>query len=162
MPDLLTAREIVTFYAKLRGVSKNRINTVLEFASLENDADRLTREYSGGMLQRLGLAIALLGDTEILALDEPTLNLDPSGVDRFRDLIREFKKRGKTIIFSSHILQDAAHLADRVGVMANGRLARVASVPDFKENIVQETLIRVILEDPIENIQVSWTRQGRN
>jgi ABC-type multidrug transport system ATPase subunit len=153
MPDALTAREVVTLYARLRKVDLERVDEILDFVELAESADRFTREYSGGMLQRVGLAIAFLSDVEIYVLDEPTLNLDPLGIKRLRERILELKKRGKTILFSSHILQDAVELADRVGILANGRMAKIESIPEFKKEIARETRVRIVLSKPLADIQ---------
>jgi ABC-type multidrug transport system ATPase subunit len=153
IPGYLTAREVVTLYAKLRDVGSERVDEMISYVDLTNNADRYTREYSGGMLQRVGLAIAFLSDAEIYVLDEPTLNLDPVGTSRFRKLIQELKGRGKTILFSSHILEDAVQLADRVGILVDGEIEKIESIPDFKEEIIQETTVRIKLVSQLDGIQ---------
>ena len=160
LPGNLTGREVLEFFAGLNKLGKNDIDQALEFSGLEDSAERFTSEYSGGMVQRLGLAIALMRDTEILALDEPTLNLDHKGVERFRKLVQQFKERGKTILFSSHILQDAEYLADRVGIIVGGELSKIESVPEFKQNITKETKVCVILAEPIQDIDKVMTSAG--
>lgn len=153
MPDYLSAREVITFYAKLRGVDLKRVDEVIDYVALEDSADRYTREYSGGMLQRVGLAIAFLSDSEIYILDEPTLNLDPLGINRFRELIQELKQKGKTIVFSSHILEDAVQLADRVGILIEGQMAKIESIPELRADIARETTVRIKLSNPLKGIQ---------
>ena len=153
MPENLTAREIVTLFARLRGASAARVEEVLDFVELGEHADRYTREYSGGMLQRVGLAIALLSDADLYVLDEPTLNLDASGIKRLRSYLSDLKQKGKTVLFSSHILQDAVQLADRVGILVNGRLAKIESVPEFKEEVARETRVRIVLSRPLNGIR---------
>jgi len=153
IPGYLTAREVITLYAKLRNENLNRVEEVIDYVDLTNDADRFIKEYSGGMLQRVGLAIAFLSDSEIYILDEPTLNLDPLGVSRFRELIKTLKQKGKTIIFSSHILEDAVQLADRVGILVEGKMARIELIPAFKEEIARETTVRIKLSNPLKGIQ---------
>lgn len=101
MPDVLTAHEILELFAKLRGVSQDRVEEVLDLFELSDDSHRQVGEYSGGMLQRLGLAVALLEEVPLLVLDEPTLNLDPQGNDSLHRSLAALKDRGSTIIFSS-------------------------------------------------------------
>jgi len=150
MPGQLTAREILDFFAHLRGVAANRVDEVLAIFELAADADRLTGEYSGGMLQRLGLAVAMLEEVPILVLDEPALNLDPLGIAALHDLLAEHKKRGSTIVFSSHIVHSAVQLADRVGVLVEGELAKLQDVPAFMTTVAQKTRVRVVLTDQAE------------
>ena len=88
-PDALTGREVLEFYRQLRGVAASRTDAVLRFASLDAAADRQVATYSGGMLQRLGLAVATLPDADILLLDEPTAALDPDGLCAFYGLLDE-------------------------------------------------------------------------
>jgi ABC-type multidrug transport system ATPase subunit len=153
MPDYLTAREVITLYAKLKQVDLKRVDEILDFVELKDSADRYIGEYSGGMLQRVGLAVAFLGESDIYVLDEPTLNLDPLGIKRFRELILELKKKGKTILFSSHIIQDAVHLADRVGILIDGKIIRIESVSQFRGEIAKETTVRILLFKPLQGIQ---------
>ncbi len=152
MPGQLTAREILNLFANLRGVAPKRIDEVLELFELTGDSDRLTVEYSGGMLQRLGLAVALLEEVPILVLDEPSLNLDPLGIARLHDLLAQLRKKGSTIVFSSHIVHSAIQLADRVGVLVEGKLARLESVPTFMTTVARQTRVRVILTSPAEPV----------
>ncbi|MCP4656697.1 MAG: ABC transporter ATP-binding protein, partial [bacterium] len=115
VPELLTGREVLAFYAGLGGVEGARVDEALDLMGLAADANRYAREYSGGMVQRLGLAITWLREVPLLLLDEPTLNLDPTGTELFREWARGLKERGVTVLFTSHILHEALHLADRVG-----------------------------------------------
>ena len=160
MPGQLTAMEILLFFAELRQVGTSRVEEVLDFVALSGDADRKVREFSGGMLQRLGLAVVFLQDVPIYVLDEPTQNLDPIGVDRFRARIQQLKQRGSTVVFSSHIIQDAAQLADRVGILSEGRLVRVESASSFRNLLSQQTTVRVVLEEPSEEIVKAAVQAG--
>ncbi|NIM19377.1 MAG: ATP-binding cassette domain-containing protein [Candidatus Latescibacteria bacterium] len=141
VPGLLTGRELLTFYAGLRGVDPAKIEETLEFVSLSEDADRLTREYSGGMVQRLGLGIAYLQDVPILLLDEPTLSLDSTGIEQFRRWIRALKERSVTVLFTTHIVENASQLADRVGVIVDGRLVSVHGAAEFQDKGVLVTTV---------------------
>jgi Cu-processing system ATP-binding protein len=122
-PDALTGREVVDFYRALRGLPAGRVDDVLRFASLNGDAGRAVGAYSGGMVQRLGLAVAVLPDAPVLLLDEPTAALDPEGLSAFYELVQQRRGAGQTVLFSSHQLDDVERLADRVAVLVGGRLA---------------------------------------
>jgi ABC-type multidrug transport system ATPase subunit len=145
-PGLLTGREILRFYAGLKSVDPLQVERALDFISLNEEADRQVRGYSGGMLQRLALGVTYLRDVPLLLLDEPTSNLDPTGIEQFREWIHELKSQGITILFTSHILQEALRLADRVGVMSEGRLVRVLEVAGFRDRVISATSVQVVLE----------------
>lgn len=124
--NYLTAREFLIYGAELsgisRGLARSRAEDLLQRVGLIDDADRPLRKFSKGMLQRAGLAQALINDPDILFLDEPMSGLDPLGRRMVRDLIAEAREAGKTIVFSSHILTDVETLCDRVAVLHRGRL----------------------------------------
>lgn len=146
MPDVLTAHEILVFFAELRGVSGERVDEVLDLFALSDDSDRRVGEYSGGMLQRLGLAAALLEDVPLLVLDEPTLNLDPQGIESLHLALAVLKERGCTIVFSSHSIHSAVQLADRVGVLVDGELVTLEPVTVFQAEVTRQTTVRVVLD----------------
>jgi len=139
-PQFLSGREVLRYYGRLSGVGdsvlKNRIPELLELVGLEKAGDRRLRTYSKGMLQRIGLAQALLHDPDLLLLDEPTAGVDPLGSRQIRDLMLLLKKRGKTVIFSSHLLEQVEEVADRVAILhlgrklKEGRLESLLEVPD--------------------------------
>ena len=117
----------------LGGVSHKRIDEVLEIVSLEGrDRDRV-RTYSLGMKQRLGLAIALLNDPDLLILDEPANGLDPAGIVKMRDLLRNLASSGKTVFISSHVLSEVQQICTRVAIINHGKLVRVAPVAELIE-----------------------------
>ena len=128
----LSGRELLVFYAKLLNIStaqiKNQVDSILAKTKMTEAADRPLRKYSKGMLQRIGLAQSLLGDPDLLILDEPMSGLDPVGRREVRHLLQELKAEGKTIILSSHIVPDMEMLADRVGIMCEGRLVEVCDM----------------------------------
>lgn len=146
LPDLLTGREVLSFYAGLKGADQRRVGEVIELIGLDEDADRFAREYSGGMLQRLGLGITFLCDVPLYLLDEPTLNLDPGGVEQFRRWMEDRVAGGATVLFTSHILQEALRLADRVAVMAEGELVKVEEVSGFRNRVVGATTVSVVVD----------------
>jgi ABC-2 type transport system ATP-binding protein len=141
IPGLLTGREVLEFYAGLKRVDPSRVEETLEFVSLTNDADRYTREYSGGMIQRLGLGIAYLREVPLLLLDEPTLSLDPTGIEQFRRWICAVKERNVTVLFTSHIVENALQLADRVGVIVDGRLVSIQTASEFRDRSVMGAMV---------------------
>ncbi len=142
-PENQTAREILQFYCRIRKLPVERATDSLTRARFNGFSDKPVGEFSGGMIQRLGLAVVSLPDSPILVLDEPTANLDPQGVKRFREFILGQKEMGKTIIFSTHLLAEAEQLADRVGIFVGGRLVADESV----ENLQRTSLETQTIED---------------
>ncbi|MBI4428882.1 MAG: ABC transporter ATP-binding protein [Ignavibacteriales bacterium] len=140
-PENLTAREILYFYASLRGISRSDADEALEKARFNGFSEKYIGEFSGGMVQRLGLAVISLPDTPILLLDEPTASLDPQGVKRFREFVLEQKEQGKTILFSTHLLAEAEQLADRVGIFVSGKLVAQESVDGLREKFLKNKTI---------------------
>ena len=134
-PDNLTGHEVLDFYRGIRGTAPQRIGEVLRFASLNGAASRLVGTYSGGMVQRLGLAVALLPDAPLLLLDEPTAALDPDGLSTFYALIDRHTHDGRTVLFTSHQLSDAERLADRFAVLVDGRLVGVLTQRELREKL---------------------------
>jgi ABC-2 type transport system ATP-binding protein len=125
--DYLTAEELLTYFAGLFGYraadAKTRVAAVLDQVGLGAERRMRLRSFSKGMVQRVGLAQAILNDPEVVFLDEPMSGLDPLGRRDVRDLILGLRKRGCTVFFSSHILSDAEALCDRVAIVAQGKLA---------------------------------------
>lgn len=120
--DNLSAAENLEVRAKLLGVPKVRIDEVLEIVDLQNTGRKKAGQFSMGMKQRLGIAIALLNNPKLLILDEPTNGLDPIGIQELRSLIRSFPSQGITVILSSHILSEVQLIADDIGIISNGIL----------------------------------------
>lgn len=118
----LTAVENLMVHTKLMSIPKEKIHEVLETVDLTNTEKKRASQFSLGMKQRLGIAIALLGDPELLILDEPANGLDPVGIQELRDLIASFPQRGMTVILSSHILTEVARVVDTIGIINGGRL----------------------------------------
>ncbi|GAA3551478.1 ABC transporter ATP-binding protein [Nocardioides daeguensis] len=118
-----TGREILTIAALTMGLPRTRVEEMLERVSLTPDeASRRVRNYSLGMRQRLGIGTALLGDPEVLILDEPANGLDPAGIRWMRDLLRDFADEGGTVLLSSHLLHEIEVIADDIVVIGNGRI----------------------------------------
>ena len=121
----LNGDETLRFYGKLCGVTgaklERRIEELIDLVGLQNGRERPLRSYSKGMLQRIGLAQALIQDPDLLFLDEPTAGVDPLGSTQIRDLILRLKKMGKTVVFSSHLLEQVQEVADRVAIFSLGK-----------------------------------------
>lgn len=118
-----TGREILTIAALTMGLPRTRVEEMLERVSLTPDeASRRVRNYSLGMRQRLGIGTALMGDPEVLILDEPANGLDPAGIRWMRDLLRDFADQGGTVLLSSHLLHEIEVVADDIVVIGNGRI----------------------------------------
>jgi ABC-2 type transport system ATP-binding protein len=142
--DYLTANELLDYYSRLSGFSgvnvsgkerKARIASMLTKVGLTGAGDVQLRKFSKGMLQRVGIAQAILHDPKFVFLDEPMSGLDPIGRREVRDLIEQLKREGKTVFFSTHILSDAETLCDRVAVIHKGELRGVGSVAELTRNV---------------------------
>ena len=144
-PESLTGREVVEFYRRLREAPAGSAERVLEFASLNGAGARAVGTYSGGMVQRLGLAVATLAPTEVLLLDEPTAALDPEGLRAFYELVEARRKAGGTVFFSSHQLGDVERLADHVAVIVSGTLVAVLTEHELAARLADRGLMRVRL-----------------
>ncbi len=159
LPEMLTPREVVRLFARLKGVASQRGERALERFGLEPSADRPTGDLSGGMQQRLGLAVGFLAEVPLLVLDEPTVNLDPPGVEQLHELLAELKSKGTTIVFSSHLVRSAVSLADRVGVLVEGRLVPPEDVPAFQAAVHRQTPVKVVLSH-ITDAMISAVRDA--
>src|SRR6204780_4919009 len=133
--DHLSARELLNYYGQLSGMPakgrSSRVEEMLARVGLSDSAGVQLRKFSKGMLQRVGLAQAILHDPKVLFLEEPMSGLDPMGRREVRELIQQMRNEGKTVFFSTHILSDAEALCDRVGVIHQGELRGVGSVADL-------------------------------
>jgi ABC-2 type transport system ATP-binding protein len=129
--DYLTAAELLDYFARIHDLPaadrKARVQRMLKKVGLETAGKIQLRKYSKGMLQRVGMAQAILHDPKVVILDEPMSGLDPVGRREVRDIILELKREGKTVMFSTHILSDAEMLCDRVGVIVGGKLRGVGA-----------------------------------
>jgi len=149
----LTAVELLSFYSQLFGLSgrrcRERIKELLNMVGLEQAGKLSVGSYSKGMLQRIGMAQSLLNDPDLVILDEPLAGVDPVGRKSLRDLILRLKKAGKTVFFSTHILQDVELICDRVGILINGRLVSVGRLAD-------------ILTEQVESIEITGRDVSRD
>jgi Cu-processing system ATP-binding protein len=144
-PDALSGREVLEFYRALRGVEPSRVDDVLKVASLNGSASRAVGLYSGGMVQRLGLAVAMLPAAPALLLDEPTAALDPDGLCAFYGLVGRRRAEGRTVLFTSHQLGDVERLADRVAVLVAGRLVATLTASQLQDRLAERGVMRLRL-----------------
>src|ERR1700751_484468 len=137
--DYLTAHELLNYYGPLSGVPakhrKQRIEEVLQRVGLSDVKGVQLRKFSKGMLQRAGIAQAILHDPKVIFLDEPMSGLDPVGRREVRDLMEQLKHEGKTVFFSTHILSDAEALCDRVAIIYKGELRGVGAVEELTASV---------------------------
>jgi ABC-2 type transport system ATP-binding protein len=143
--DRLTARQHLSFAIDLKGASTDP-DELLETVGLDNvAADRPVGGYSKGMAQRLSLALALVGDPDLLILDEPSAGLDPNGVRLVREIVREHAARAKTVFFSSHILSQVEAVCDEVAILNQGRLVAVDTVDGLRAGIETGSTVELTL-----------------
>src|SRR5579871_6699848 len=137
--DYLTAQELLEYYGRLSGIADKylakRVENVLARVGLPEVAGVQLRKFSKGMLQRVGIAQAILHEPKVVFFDEPMSGLDPMGRREVRDLIQQLKREGKTVFFSTHILSDAEALCDRVGIIYKGELRRVGAVEELTSSV---------------------------
>jgi len=166
--DYLTAAEVLDYFARFHGFSaaerKERVQKMLTKVGLETAGKIQLRKYSKGMLQRVGLAQAILHDPKLVILDEPMSGLDPVGRREVRDIILELKNAGKTILFSTHILSDAEMLCDRVGVIAGGTLRGVGAPGSIVgvKSAGMEIVFELLDGAAVQKIRGKTTKSGAN
>lgn len=149
----LNAIENLEVYRILRNIPKEKVHAVLKTVGLQNAAHQKVKEYSLGMKQRLGLAIALLGDPRLLILDEPTNGLDPQGIHEMRELIKSLaKERGITILVSSHLLSEIDQMATYVGIISKGRLIFQDKIEILRQH--SQNSIKLLVDKPKETLKI--------
>jgi ABC-type multidrug transport system ATPase subunit len=147
----LTGKENLDVNRRLRGLPARETVRVLKVVGLENHANRLARDHSQGMRQRLGLGMAMLGDPDLIILDEPTNGLDPAGIHEIRELLRELSgKSGITIFLSSHLLSEVEQIATQVGILNKGKLI-FQGTPENLHNSYSKYIV-VMVDRPVEAI----------
>jgi ABC-2 type transport system ATP-binding protein len=149
----LTGKETLCFFGRLCGLRgtklKNRVNELLDLVGLSKARNRRLGTYSKGMLQRIGLAQALIHDPRLVVLDEPTAGVDPAGSRDIRNLIVDLKRRGITVLFSSHLLAQAQEICDRIGILADGVLVREGHL---QELIAIENQTELVIADASDEL----------
>jgi ABC-2 type transport system ATP-binding protein len=152
--EYLSGQEFLDFYGRLFGLERAirtaRTDELLSLVGLDNFKKLKLRRYSKGMLQRIGLAQALINDPELVVLDEPMAGLDPVGRKQLADIILGLKEKGKTIFFSSHILADVQRLCDRIAIINRGSLIYQGPVDDFLGKELQGA--KIIVQGPEEKL----------
>ncbi|MEO6542971.1 MAG: ABC transporter ATP-binding protein [Nitrospiraceae bacterium] len=163
--DYLTADEFLRFYGRLAGLPREglqqRVPQLLERVGLMEARHRPLRKFSKGMLQRIGLAQALIHDPELIILDEPMSGLDPIGRKEVRDLILSLRDQGKTVFFSTHIVSDVEMICDRVGILAKGRMLTSGRIEDLvNEHVAQsvEVVCDGVVGDELAEVKSQATR----
>lgn len=145
--DYLTAMEFMTFYGQLMSLGRaertEKSMELLRKVGLEGRGDMQLRKFSKGMVQRVGLAQAMLNDPDLVILDEPMSGLDPLGRKEIRDIIVDMKKAGKTVFFSTHILPDVEMICDRVGIIREGRIMNVGTLEEILHAAIQGVEVTV-------------------
>jgi ABC-2 type transport system ATP-binding protein len=155
----------VRFYARICGVSRGNIEEqvaeVIELVGMTEAAHRRVSTYSKGMLQRIGLAQALVHDPQLVILDEPTAGVDPLGSAAIAEIIRELKRRGKTVLLCSHLLAQIEGLCDRVAILHRGKLVREGRVDDLvQEKDVQALVVEGLSAEGQAAVEKTIAEQG--
>jgi ABC-type multidrug transport system ATPase subunit len=156
----LTGRENLEVTRRLSGGAGSQIDRVLGIVRLEDAADRRVRGYSNGMRQRLGLALALLGEPELLILDEPTNGLDPSGIQEMRDLIVRLPEEfGVTVFLSSHLLPEVEQVASHIGIIHEGSLRFQGTLGDLHAQMEEQVVLGVDQPEKAKHLleEAGWT-----
>jgi len=148
----MTGREHVEFVVDSKGADDDP-DEILERVGIAGAADRVAADYSKGMAQRLVLGMALVGEPDLLILDEPTTGLDPNGARRMREIVREENERGATVFFSSHILEQVEAVCDRVGILRAGELVAVDTIEGLRDSVGTEARLTVDLDGPAEAVR---------
>jgi ABC-2 type transport system ATP-binding protein len=143
----LTGRQTLRFFAEVKGLGRERADEALALVGLADAGDKRLGEYSRGMTQRVGLAQALMGDPEILILDEPTGGLDPLAHRQVKDLLRDRNRKGVTIMFSSHILAEVQELANRVGMLRRGSLVAEDTVANLRARVGLKGMLTLTVQN---------------
>ena len=147
----LTARENLEYFAALYHVppaeARRRIDAVLDTVKLADRADDYVERYSMGMRQRLVLARALLPDPPLLLLDEPTVGLDPQAAHEMRDRVRELRSEGRTVVLTTHYMEEADQLCDRIAIIDHGRIVALDSPGQLKRRVAGDRIASFTLED---------------
>lgn len=158
-PNYMTGKEVMTFFGKLSGLENlylsKRIDEMLELVQMTKWSKSKIKTYSKGMMQRLGLAQAMLNDPDLLFLDEPTDGVDPIGRKEIRNVLLDLKEQGKTIFLNSHLLSEVELITDRVAILHKGKIIREGNVHELtsrKEEyrIVVDTELEAVLEESLK------------
>lgn len=158
--DDLGVDEAITFFSRLKGLARVRPVEALEGVGLAGHGGKRVRELSGGMKQRLALAIALLGDPPVLVLDEVTASLDAVGREDFVALLERLSGAGRTMLFASHRIEEVASLARRVAVLERGRVASVEPCAEFVARLGRGAVLHLVLAPGVRDMALRSLREG--
>ena len=151
--DPLSGREYLSWAIRTKGADDDA-DELLDLVGLGEDGDRMARDYSKGMQQRLAFAIALVDDPDLLILDEPSTGLDPNGIQQLREVVRERAADGTTVFFSSHILSEVEAVCDRVAVLDDGELAAVDTIDGLRESVGGHATVELVCATPPTDLGV--------
>jgi len=149
----LTGGELLVFYAKLynKNLATNEVKEKLAMVGLKDSINKRLGGYSKGMIQRIGFAQSIIGDSDFVVLDEPLSGLDPLGRREIKDLIVEINRKGKTVLFSSHILSDVEAICNRVGIIIDGKMKQVGSIRQILKRDIKYVEIEFVGINNVEN-----------
>jgi ABC-2 type transport system ATP-binding protein len=163
--DYLTVSELLDLTGRLFGIEhrerKRRAERLIDLVDLTRARTTPLKKYSKGMLQRAGIAQALINDPELVVLDEPTSGLDPVGRKEVRDIILSLREQGKTVFFSSHILADVENISDRIGIVVGGRMRDVGSVSELVGETLRDTAVTLRLPEDAERAAAAVDELGQ-
>ena len=152
--DTITARENLVFWGKMYGLSgvklKERVTAVLEIAGLTDRADEKVETFSGGMKRRINIAVGLLHNPKVLYMDEPTVGIDPQSRRRILDTVKELNAQGLTVLYTTHYMEEAEELSDRIGIIDHGKLIVVGTQEELTATIGQYDTVRLDIGETAE------------
>lgn len=158
----LTGRQNLLFFATLNNLegkkARKRIEEILELTDLQNEADKMFKDYSTGMKQKLAIARGLLTDPELIFMDEPTRSLDPATAQQVRNFIRDklVKEKKSTVLIATHNLQEAEEMCSRLAILHQSKIKACGSLPDIQKLIYQRTRYLLLLREPPDNLKDIW------
>ncbi|MDD3839959.1 MAG: ABC transporter ATP-binding protein [Clostridia bacterium] len=146
----LTARENLGFWGRMYGLSgeflQTKVEQVLDIIGLKNREDERIDRYSGGMKRRVNIAVALLNDPELLIMDEPTVGIDPQSRNHILETVKKLNRQGMTVIYTSHYMEEAEYLCDRVGVMDYGKIIALGTNQQLKKMVGEQDRIEIVVD----------------
>jgi len=162
----LKGKKLMEYLGTLSGLSKSEIfeegKELLEFFDMKEALNRKVKNYSKGMTQKIGLAQAMMGDPDLLILDEPTSGMDPIAKTKIKHRFLELKKRGKTVFLSTHILSDVQQIADRVAIINKGKLIKIDTVENLLKRTEETVIMFAIDNDKAATLKPEWNTEKKD